>query len=139
MPHLQPHTQIKHYLKQYSSSRAYVYTPSFCISVAHGNIAPCRLCSNIVFILGTVAEDQAVAVTLVELAEASQDWNLLARLGSMLLSDDTEAVINSAGALGTLVSLLLIISWDLPYCLISWDLPYCFTSTVAIHWRKLVA
>ncbi|XP_018088011.1 uncharacterized protein LOC108699880 isoform X2 [Xenopus laevis] len=61
-----------------------------------------RLCSNVSYILGTVAEDQAIAVTLVELAEASQNWDLLARLGAMLLWDDTEAVMNSAGALGTL-------------------------------------
>ncbi|KAE8582171.1 hypothetical protein XENTR_v10019981 [Xenopus tropicalis] len=61
-----------------------------------------RLCSNVAYILGTVAEDQAVAVTLVELAEASEGWDMLARLGAMLLWDDTEAVMNSAGALGTL-------------------------------------
>ncbi|XP_075041468.1 uncharacterized protein LOC142101142 isoform X2 [Mixophyes fleayi] len=61
-----------------------------------------KLCSNIAYILGTVAEDPTVAVLLVELAENSTDWDLLGRLGAMLLWEDAEAVMNAAGALGTL-------------------------------------
>ncbi|XP_075435192.1 uncharacterized protein LOC142472200 [Ascaphus truei] len=61
-----------------------------------------RMCSNVAYILGTVAEDQAVALLLVELAESSADWDLLGRLGAMLLWEDAEAAMNAAGALGTL-------------------------------------
>ncbi|XP_063792318.1 uncharacterized protein LOC134948325 isoform X2 [Pseudophryne corroboree] len=49
-----------------------------------------------------VAEDPAVADLLVDLAESSTDWDLLGRLGAMLLWEDAEAVMNAAGALGTL-------------------------------------
>ncbi|KAM8934339.1 uncharacterized protein RCH25_004797 [Pelodytes ibericus] len=61
-----------------------------------------RLCSNVAYILGTVAEDPAVCTLLVELARSSTDWDLRGRLGAMLLWEDTEAVMNAAGALGTL-------------------------------------
>ncbi|XP_056394161.1 uncharacterized protein LOC130290486 isoform X2 [Hyla sarda] len=61
-----------------------------------------RLCSNVAYILGTVAEDPGVAVMLVNLAERATDWDLLGRLGAMLLWDDAESVMNAAGALGTL-------------------------------------
>ncbi|XP_069841733.1 uncharacterized protein [Dendropsophus ebraccatus] len=64
--------------------------------------ADVRLCSNVAYILGTVAEDPGVAVMLVNLAERATDWDLLGRLGAMLLWDDAESVMNAAGALGTL-------------------------------------
>ncbi|XP_075690859.1 uncharacterized protein LOC142659041 isoform X2 [Rhinoderma darwinii] len=61
-----------------------------------------RLCSNVAYILGTVAEDPGGAIMLVNLAERATDWDLLGRLGAMLLWDDSESVMNAAGALGTL-------------------------------------
>ncbi|CAH2316876.1 hypothetical protein XELAEV_18041469mg [Pelobates cultripes] len=61
-----------------------------------------RLCSSVAFILGTVAEDPTICTLLVDLAEHSTDWDLLGRLSSMLLWEDMEAVMNAAGALGTL-------------------------------------
>ncbi|XP_071981588.1 uncharacterized protein [Engystomops pustulosus] len=61
-----------------------------------------RLCSNVAYILGTVAEDPVVADMLVNLAERATDWDLLGRLGAMLLWEDAESVMNAAGALGTL-------------------------------------
>ncbi|XP_063289037.1 uncharacterized protein LOC134573306 isoform X1 [Pelobates fuscus] len=61
-----------------------------------------RLCSSVAFILGTVAEDPTICTILVDLAEHSTDWDLLGRLSSMLLWEDMEAVMNAAGALGTL-------------------------------------
>ncbi|XP_066436240.1 uncharacterized protein [Eleutherodactylus coqui] len=61
-----------------------------------------RLCSNVAYILGTVAEDAGVADMLVNLAKTATDWDLLGGLGAMLLWDDAECVMNAAGALGTL-------------------------------------
>ncbi|XP_040298309.1 uncharacterized protein LOC121009331 [Bufo bufo] len=75
------------------------YLAAMCRFLHTANV---RLCSNVAYILGTVAEDPGVAVMLVNLAENSTDWDLLGRLGAMLLWDDAESVMNAAGALGTL-------------------------------------
>ncbi|KAM5145502.1 uncharacterized protein ACMZJ9_012834 [Mantella aurantiaca] len=75
------------------------YLAALCSQLETPNV---RLCSNIAYILGTVAEDPAVAETLVYMAEGSSEWDLLGRLGAMLLWDDAEAVMNAAGALGTM-------------------------------------
>ncbi|XP_053329146.1 uncharacterized protein LOC128503147 [Spea bombifrons] len=61
-----------------------------------------RLCSSAAYILGTVAEDPDISSLLVELAKSWTDWDLLVRLGDMLQWEDTEVVMNAAGALGTL-------------------------------------
>lgn len=75
------------------------YLAALCRFLHTANI---RLCSNVAYILGTVAEDPGVAVMLVNLAEKATDWDLLGRLGAMLMWDDAESVMNAAGALGTL-------------------------------------
>ncbi|XP_069097545.1 uncharacterized protein [Pleurodeles waltl] len=63
-----------------------------------------RLCSNIAYILGTIAEDEIGTSRLVLLAERpiSKDCSLLGMLAAMLKWDDSEAVMNAAGTLGTL-------------------------------------
>ncbi|XP_069603723.1 uncharacterized protein [Ranitomeya imitator] len=75
------------------------YLAALCRFLHTANI---RLCSNVAYILGMVAEDPEVAVMLVNLAEIATDWDLLGGLGAMLLWDDAESVMNAAGALGTL-------------------------------------
>ncbi|XP_075180533.1 uncharacterized protein LOC142251528 isoform X1 [Anomaloglossus baeobatrachus] len=75
------------------------YLAALCQFLHTANI---RLCSNVAYILGMVAEDPGVADMLVNLAERSTDWDLLGGLGTMLLWDDAESVMNAAGALGTL-------------------------------------
>ncbi|KAM3911268.1 uncharacterized protein RB166_019964 [Leptodactylus fuscus] len=75
------------------------YLAALCKFLHTANV---RLCSNVAYILGTVAEDPGVAVMLVNLAERATDWDLLEGLGAMLLWDDPESVMNAAGALGTL-------------------------------------
>lgn len=63
-----------------------------------------RLCSNVAYILGTIAEDDIGASRLVLLAERpiTKDCSLLGMLATMLKWDDSEAVMNAAGTLGTL-------------------------------------
>ncbi|KAM9324304.1 uncharacterized protein PAF06_000326 [Gastrophryne carolinensis] len=75
------------------------YLAALCQQLETPNV---RLCSNIAYILGTVAEDPTLAELLVDLAEGSTDWDLLGILGAMLQWEDAEAVMNAAGALGTL-------------------------------------
>ncbi|XP_073496726.1 uncharacterized protein [Phyllobates terribilis] len=75
------------------------YLAALCRFLHTANI---RLCSNVAYILGMVAEDPGVAIMLVNLAEIATDWDLLGGLGAMLLWDDAESVMNAAGALGTL-------------------------------------
>ncbi|XP_040180408.1 uncharacterized protein LOC120914039 isoform X1 [Rana temporaria] len=80
-------------------TRCSQYLAALCSQLETPNV---RLCSNIAYILGTVAEDAAVAEMLVDLAEGASEWDLLGRLGAMLQWEDAEAVMNAAGALGTL-------------------------------------
>ncbi|XP_018412240.1 PREDICTED: uncharacterized protein LOC108787240 [Nanorana parkeri] len=80
-------------------TRCSQYLAALCSQLETPNV---RLCSNIAYILGTVAEDPAVAEMLVDLAEGASEWDLLGRLGAILLWNDAEAVMNAAGALGTL-------------------------------------
>ncbi|XP_029466674.1 uncharacterized protein LOC115096351 isoform X2 [Rhinatrema bivittatum] len=64
-----------------------------------------RLCSNVAYILGTIAENEMGASCLVVLAKRQSvaDWHLLGTLGAMLKWEDSEAVMNAAGTLGSLV------------------------------------
>ncbi|KAM4662635.1 uncharacterized protein O3C94_011078 isoform 2-T2 [Discoglossus pictus] len=80
-------------------TRCNQYMEAMCVLLEDTNTS---LCSNVAFILGTLAEHPTLAVMLVELAERSADCNLLGRLAAMLLWEDAEAVMNAAGALGTL-------------------------------------
>ncbi|XP_030062840.1 uncharacterized protein LOC115472649 isoform X2 [Microcaecilia unicolor] len=63
-----------------------------------------RLCSNAAYILGTIAENEMGASCLVMLAERQNvtDWHLVGTLAAMLKWNDSEAVMNAAGTLGTL-------------------------------------
>ncbi|XP_069465848.1 uncharacterized protein [Ambystoma mexicanum] len=72
-----------------------------------------RLCSNVAYILGTIAEDEVGASHLVLLAERpiSEDWSLLGMLGAMLKWEDSEAVMNAAGTLGTLAETSMGQQW----------------------------
>ncbi|XP_053863079.1 uncharacterized protein LOC128825067 isoform X2 [Malaclemys terrapin pileata] len=60
-----------------------------------------RLCSNVAYILGTIAEKESGAARLVALA-GSGSKGLLDSLSAMLTWDDPEAVMNAAGTLGSL-------------------------------------
>ncbi|XP_043575857.1 uncharacterized protein LOC122564755 isoform X1 [Chiloscyllium plagiosum] len=64
-----------------------------------------RLCSNVAYILGTIAENEVGAQCLVTLAQAQllESDNLLGNLNSMLMWTDAEAVMNAAGTLCTMV------------------------------------
>ncbi|XP_048678376.2 uncharacterized protein LOC125623311 isoform X1 [Caretta caretta] len=62
-----------------------------------------RLCSNVAYILGTIAENESGAARLVALAGGgSGSEDLLDSLSAMLTWDDPEAVMNVAGTLGSL-------------------------------------
>eukprot|EP00061_Rhincodon_typus_P015092 g42573.t1 len=63
------------------------------------------LCSNVAYILGTIAENEVGAQCLVTLAQTQllESDNLLGNLNSMLTWTDTEAVMNAAGTLCTMV------------------------------------
>ncbi|CAM4662277.1 unnamed protein product [Lepidochelys olivacea] len=62
-----------------------------------------RLCSNVAYILGTIAENESGAARLVALAGGgSGSEDLLDSLSAMLTWDDPEAVMNAAGTLGSL-------------------------------------
>ncbi|XP_037735640.2 uncharacterized protein LOC102945288 [Chelonia mydas] len=62
-----------------------------------------RLCSNVAYILGTIAENESGAARLVALAGGgSGSEGLLDSLSAMLTWDDPEAVMNAAGTLGSL-------------------------------------
>nr|XP_042715590.1 uncharacterized protein LOC112060571 [Chrysemys picta bellii] len=60
-----------------------------------------RLCSNVAYILGTIAEKESGAARLVALAGSGSE-GLLDSLSAMLTWDDPEAVMNAAGTLGSL-------------------------------------
>ncbi|XP_048415158.2 uncharacterized protein LOC125465555 [Stegostoma tigrinum] len=64
-----------------------------------------RLCSNVAYILGTIAENEVGARSLVTLAQTQllDSDNLLGNLNSMLTWTDSEAVMNAAGTLCTMV------------------------------------
>ncbi|XP_043914062.1 uncharacterized protein LOC122790600 [Protopterus annectens] len=63
-----------------------------------------RLCSNTVYILGSLAENKLGAKHLLTMLRRpnSEIKHLLGTLGSLLKWDDAEAVMNAAGTLGTL-------------------------------------
>nr|XP_048678376.1 uncharacterized protein LOC125623311 isoform X2 [Caretta caretta] len=62
-----------------------------------------RLCSNVAYILGTIAENESGAARLVALAGGgSGSEDLLDSMSAMLTWDDPEAVMNVAGTLGSL-------------------------------------
>ncbi|XP_078406464.1 uncharacterized protein LOC144685624 [Cetorhinus maximus] len=63
-----------------------------------------RLCSNVAYILGTIAENETGAQHLVTVAQTQllEPDNFLGNLNSMLKWTDTEAVMNAAGALCTM-------------------------------------
>nr|XP_032636030.1 uncharacterized protein LOC116824668 [Chelonoidis abingdonii] len=60
-----------------------------------------RLCSNVAYILGTIAENESGAAHLVARAGSGSE-RLLDSLSAMLTWDDPEAVMNAAGTLGSL-------------------------------------
>uniref|UniRef100_UPI00398ECDED phosphatidylinositol phosphatase PTPRQ n=1 Tax=Pristiophorus japonicus TaxID=55135 RepID=UPI00398ECDED len=62
------------------------------------------LCSNVAYILGTIAENEVGAQRLVTVAQTQllESDNLLGNLNSMLKWTDAEAVTNAAGTLGTM-------------------------------------
>ncbi|XP_078082793.1 uncharacterized protein LOC144502565 [Mustelus asterias] len=63
-----------------------------------------RLCSNVAYILGTIAENGVGAQRLVTVAQTQllESDSLLGNLNSMLKWTDTEAVMNAAGTLCTM-------------------------------------
>ncbi|XP_064420183.1 uncharacterized protein LOC102361873 [Latimeria chalumnae] len=71
------------------------------------------LCSNAAYILGSVAENELGALQLVALAQrhTSESWHLLGTLSAMLKWEDTEAVMNAAGTLGTLAETSEGLQW----------------------------
>ncbi|XP_067825666.1 uncharacterized protein [Heptranchias perlo] len=74
---------------------------ALCRSLASGET---RLCSNVAYILGTIAENELGAQRLVTMARTQllESDNLLGNLNSMLKWTDAEAVMNAAGTLSTM-------------------------------------
>ncbi|XP_078282342.1 uncharacterized protein LOC144608442 [Rhinoraja longicauda] len=75
--------------------------PLLCRFLASGDT---RLCSNAAYILGAIAESEVGAQRLVTMAACcpQEAADLLANLSGMLKWTDEEAVMNVAGALGTM-------------------------------------
>lgn len=75
--------------------------PLLCRFLASGET---RLCSNAAYILGSIAENEVGSQRLVTMAQCcpQESADLLANLTGMLKWTDEEAVMNVAGALGTM-------------------------------------
>ncbi|KAG2455297.1 USH2A protein, partial [Polypterus senegalus] len=63
-----------------------------------------RLCSNAVYILGSVAESATMVEQLVSVGSTGywESWDVLGMLNSLLRWDNPELVMNAAGTIGTL-------------------------------------
>lgn len=65
-------------------------------------ITICRLCSSTAYLFGVLMESEAIGRTLRECSHENND-SLVAVLGQLLTKDDPDTIMNSAGAIASLV------------------------------------